>query len=741
MKDSEGNLAQETYGSKARQRVPNEFIADFSVKGMIHALTIRSPIASGSLKEIAFPELPPSYYLITAEHIPGENRLADFPVEVLAEKKLSYIGQPLAILAGPDKFKLEELFSQIKVIAEEESPEFSRLHESAGQDTSQESIFHEDLFARENVVARRDIEQGNPTYQDERKIVSGVYRTGIQEHWYPEAHGVAAVPSLPERSLTAGKKTQGITIYTATQWPFHVKRSIACLLGMEGESITVSPTLLNQHLDGKIWYPSLLSCHAALAAWISKYPVKLMLSREEDFLYSPKRNAAEIKMNSDLDDKGAVIATEISLALDLGAGEIFQDELIDQTCIGAAGIYRLGALKIKAIGLQTNIPPQGPMAGFGLGQGFFASERHISRIADTLGQDPAEWRKKNVWEKKQGFAIGAVPKDTIPIIQLIDTAASMSDYHRKWASNELLRIRRRGESFSITEPIRGIGIATGCQGTGFLNNCDISTGNCTVEITLEKDGFLEIRTSLASSGTWHLNNWQQLVEEILGLEPALVRISCDTTKTPDSGPGTLSRAIGITSKLVERCLLAIRKQRFRDPLPITVKRSDTAFKAPGWHPDKLIDTESFAHPGWGAAIAEIEIDRVTFEPTIRGIWLAVDAGKLLNEKRGRRVLKTSAIHALGWTCREQLRYVDGKIPQDNYHNYDIPAPEEMPQIEISFINSDSAVCKGIGDLPFSCIPAAYVQAVSQAMDYHFESIPLDAGEIWRAWKLKQSEGV
>jgi len=288
-------------------------------------------------------------------------------------------------------------------------------------------------------------------------------------------------------------------------------------------------------------------------------------------------------------------------------------------------------------------------------------------------------------------------------------------------------------------PLRGIGIATAWQGNGFLNNDELGCDTCTVELTLEKDGFLEIKTSLASSGASLLSNWQKIAQEILGIDPSLVKLEGNTKKSSDSGPGTLSRNIGITSKLVERCCKAIRTQRFRDPLPITVIRSGSSDKAPGWVTGRNIDTEAFANPSWAAAIVEIEIDPISFEPSIRGIWLAVDGGKLINEKRASRVLKTTTIQALGWASRENLRYINGRIPFEYHRSYDIPSPEEIPPIEIDFIKNDTTIYKGIGDLPFSCVPAAYVQAVSQAMDHHFEKIPLDTNEIWEAWKLKQEE--
>ena len=705
------------------------FVDDISVKGMIYALTIRSPIARGILENIECPKLPGSYYLIKAEDIPGDNSLADFPVPVLAGKNLSYIGQPVAMIAGPDESELEDLASQIDIIAEEEEPVFS-----AGAYDANETI------------VKREIVSGDTdkVFGENANIVAGTYITGIQEHWYPETHGAVAILSSPPRNKAGGtrakKNEHGLTVYTATQWPFHVKRSVARVLGWNGVTVKVIPTVIAAHLDGKLWYPSLIACHAALAAWISGSPVKLILTKEEDFMYSPKRNKAEIEMRSALGEKGELLGTDIQLRLNLGAEGIFEDELIDQSCLGTLGVYRHEAFRLSGAAMRTNLPPQGPMAGFGLAQGFFAAERHISRIADTLGLDPAEYRKMNFLPRERGLAIGASLKDPMPLEELIDTAAAMGDYHRKWASYELLRNHRRGERRQFTgEPLRGIGISIAYQGIGFLHNNESGNGNSSAELTLKKDGSLEIKTSLASSGLPEI--WLDMAREILGVNPASVKLVNDTGEAQDSGPGTLSRNIGHLTRLVERCCTAIRKQRFRDPLPITARRSYKPAKAPFWVQGKKIDPDAFSRPGSAACVVEVEIDPVSLEPVIRGIWLAADGGKILHQRRALRALKTGIAHALGWTLREQVGYEEGKIKPGVFLNYDIPSPADIPPIYVDFIRNETAGPKGIGDLPFCCVPAACIQAVSQAADHPFEKIPLRLRDIWEAGKQKETENV
>jgi CO/xanthine dehydrogenase Mo-binding subunit len=347
-----------------------------------------------------------------------------------------------------------------------------------------------------------------------------------------------------------------------------------------------------------------------------------------------------------------------------------------------------------------------------------------------------EWRKHN-FSRNKHTAFGHTVSESIPLEELLDTAAAMGDYRRKWASYELLREhRRKREGIDKNEPLRGIGIAAAYQGSGFLYS-GADKGYYGVELTLEKDGSLEIRTSMVSSNKEYVYIWQQIACDILAVNTVRV-VSKNTAGVPDSGPSCLSRNITAITKLVERSCLAIRKQRFRDPLPITVRRASHPAKALNWE-GKSFDQNVFAHPGSGAAVVEVEIDPIEYTPQIRGTWLGVDGGKILSEERARRSLKFSAIQALGWASREKVRYEEGIIPESQIYDYDIPALEDIPPIRIDFIWNDTANSKGIGELPFSCIPAAYAQAVSQAMDHPFERIPICARDIWEAGKLKNRE--
>jgi CO/xanthine dehydrogenase Mo-binding subunit len=693
-----------------------EFVSDIQLPGSLYGITIRSPAASGRLVSIDCPDLPKPYTLIRAEDIPGKNHLDEFNVPVLASSVLSYIGEPVALLFGPDRLRVENLAAQCRVNAEPAEPRFGF---GAAGDQS---------------VCRRDISIGevDEAFKEAAHVIEGVYRTGAQDHWYPEPPGAQA-------ELTEGGDRAGIRVFTATQWPFQVRRAVAETLGLPADTVIVSPSRLGIHLDGKVWYPALVACHAALGASITGRPVKLMLSRREDFLYSPKRTPVEIRIRSAIGENGRLLANEVTAVSDMGAYGVFADEILDQCCLGSLGIYKQQCVKIEGRAVSTNIPPTGAFAGFGLAQGFFAMERQAALITGTLKFNPLEWRRQNMLSQKKNLAIGVFfPGDIFPE-KLLDTAAGMGDYHRKWAAYETLREYRRTHGGpEKNEPLRGIGIAAAYQTNGFLRPAP-EQGAYTVELTLHKDASLEIAASVVSANNECALIWRNAAAEILSLDPAQVRvITGDTGTAPDSGAAALSRGVTVVTKLVEFAAGAIREQRFRSPLPITIRHSCKRAPADAWGTETGgVDRNAFSQAGWGAAVVEVEIDTVEYTPNIRGVWLCLDGGRILSQKRAWQSARFSTIQALGWASAERLEYGEGRIPPGQFPAYELPNIRTIPPINIDFIFNDTAPPKGIGDVPYNCVPAAFVQAVSQAVNHPFNTLPVTARDIWDTGKFKK----
>ena len=696
------------------------FLEDIYPDGLLYAVTIRSSCAKGIIKSINCPRLPENYSIITAADIPGENRLEDTCMPLLAEKNISYIGEPVAILIGEDKTRLEEIAAQCGADADEQTPGFDNPLPGTADGEA-------------DLAAVREILVGDTqgAFVNAGKIITDSFVTGIQDHWYAEPAGAVALFS-PEQ----------LTIKTATQWPYHVKRSVVRALGIEPSLVMVEPTVLNLHMDGKLTFASLTACHAALGAYLTKRPVRLILNRQEDFLYSPKRFKTNIDIASTIGENGSITATEIDISVNLGAYGVNKHEILDQVCLGAVGSYNFTNLKLTAKAYRTNIPPQGPLSGFGLAQGSFAMERHVSHIADFVSQDPAVWRKERA-DPNLVLPSGALNRNRAAISELIESSAKMSDYYRKWASYELLRQCRKGKSLTDEkgENPRGIGIAIGFQGSSLLYHGE-DEGEYSVEVTLTKESGLDIKTSITSSDGDFGKIWAKSVSEILSIEPAMIRVI--TSQSPDCGPSCSSRNITVVTSLVEECCREIGKQRFHDPLPITVRRSIKPQNGRLWNDRFLpadgmaMDKNGFLKQGVACAVVEVTIDLAESIPKIRGVWLGVNGGKIISKHRAKRNLNRSAAQALGWAYMENIEYAHGILPKNNYDNYSILSYYDLPHVEINFFGSDNDEPKGVGELPFTCIPAAFLQAVSQAMDHNFKSIPLKRKEIWEMIRVRNS---
>jgi CO/xanthine dehydrogenase Mo-binding subunit len=346
----------------------------------------------------------------------------------------------VALLVGPDLARLEEYASQTSVEAEALPPSPDTVFQEQRFRLGEAETGQETAHTAAHVAAQNT--------DPDSEVLRRVYRTGIQ------------TPCAGPHGAIALLSGETVLIHTATQCPDHVARSVSAILSINQELVQVEPSCLGLYLDGKSWYPSLIACHAALGAFITGKPVKLVLTREEDFRYSPKSNETAIELCGRLEDKRTEL--DMTIRVTMGAAAVFTDTILDRLSLGCLGAYRYSAVRLEAYALKTGIPPQGPHTGFGMPAAFFAIERHVSSMADALRQDPAQWRKKRLLRRNEHLPSDQV-REAAPE-SLIDAVAAMGDYYRKWASYELLRSHRRLSEWNLKdEPLRGIGIALAFQ--------------------------------------------------------------------------------------------------------------------------------------------------------------------------------------------------------------------------------------------------------------------------------------
>jgi CO/xanthine dehydrogenase Mo-binding subunit len=576
------------------------FVDDIPAEGAWLAHIIRAPAAQGRLVSVSCPPLSGDYRLIKAEDIPGKNTLADSGMPLLAGGRVSYIGEPVAVLVGPDKIKLEE-YARECVVEIEQAESFFSIAQPQG------------------FFSTKETESGNPPKSTGEIVVEGHYETGIQEHWYSEPHGAIA-------EITESDGRPALLVKTAAQDGALVKKTIASLLNIEVKNIHLELCDLGIHLDGKIWYPALIASLASLASFITKKQVKLRLTRDEDYRFSPKRTPSVIHIKSVLNREGQILNTEIDMKIGFGAYAVHSDKIIRTASDALLGIYKTGKLKIKTSALQYTVPPTGHFAGSGSSLASFALERHISKICDTFNEEGSVWRRSHLQSKlKSRFendekSAGGRSNDILSAI----TAKSV--YKRKWAAYELLRYRDSAEKDGERIlPVRGIGLAF----------------------------------SLAEGGDAAIENSERIQNN-----------------------------------------------------PVA------------------------------AAVIEIEIDRINYEAKTRNIWLYVSSGHLKNQSKARQILRRASIAALGWASTEKIKFENGKITPEICSLYQLLPVSETPPITIDFIEEEDKNAQdenALESLPFSVIPSAYTQAITQAVNHHFERIPITGQDVWRVTNIKRRE--
>ncbi len=677
-------------------------LEDMEIEGMIYVATVRSPIARGKILSIIPPVLPAGYRLILPQDIPGENHIVSFGTEVpiLAAKEVRYIGEPIALIAGPDPVRAASIAAAVQTDYEAE-----------------EAVLNWESFSSSQVLAKRVAVVGDPemAFSIARQALEHTFKTGSIEHYYSEPQGALA-------SFDYDK----FAIWCATQWPYHVRDSVALALGCKAEEVAVRPTRLGVHLDGKIWYPSLLACHAALAAYLCRRPAKILLERREDFLYTPKRACSSINLRAAVDPNGKLSAIDARIAVNVGAYGPLAEETLSQICLAVTGAYSCPNVRIEGYAVTTNTPPMGAFGGLGAGQAFFAIEAEAAQLAQFLGENPLDWKSRNVLKKGSKLITGEALKEDTKYDEIASKLTSASDYRRKYACYELVRKRRTDR---YDGPMRGIGFAFAYQSAGVFLSSD-SSNVYTVEASLDKDLRLTLRTSAAASSDSVRHIWQATAAAAVDIPIESVTIAPpDTDRAPNSGPLTLSRGITVINRLVERVCTAVQKKRFREPLPLSAKAIYRLPKPVRWE-DGHVSGQPLEGAAWGGAVVEVELDPWTLEIKPAGIWICADGGRIVAPARAEASLRVAAASAISLCIRERLPVQSEHISDEAFFEYGILGPNELPPIHVELLPGDRRdESKGIGELPFNSVPAAFLAAFSQAAGMTFHSIPVQPMDL------------
>ena len=703
------------------------YVDDLSFPGMLHGATVRSTCPRGRLRGIYFRSGIPwdEFTIVTAQDIPGENSVAlivhDQPY--LADKLINHPEEPVVLLAHPDKYLLEEARRAVELDIETLNPIF----------TIEDSLARKEvIWGEDNILKSCRVEKGNVDEVWARAdfIVQGEYHTGAQEQLYIETNGMIAVASPQE----------GIAVWGSMQCPYYVHKALVALFGLPPEKIRVIQAETGGGFGGKEEYPSIIAGHAALLAWKSGKPVKIIYDRAEDMAATTKRHPSRTRHRTAVSKDGKLLGMEIDFVIDGGAYTTLSPVVLSRGSIHAAGPYSCPNVRIHSRAVATNAPPHGAFRGFGAPQSIFALERHMNRVARAVGLSPEELRRRNFLQPGETTATGQVIRENIQMGQLMDRALRESDYHAK--------VERFARQSPGQRRRKGIGFASFLHGAGFTGSGEDYLASV-VEAEAIPDGRVRILTASTEIGQGTNTIFSQIAAETLGIEyDRIVVAKPDTDNVPNSGPTVASRTCMVVGKLVESAMLALKQtlissrflkedytpdefaracQRYMEEFGPLKARSQYQ-PPPGIQWDEAnYQGDAYGTYAWAVYVAEVTVDTLTYEVQVDDFVAVQEVGRVIHPVLAAGQIEGGVAQAIGYALHENVVWENGRMMNSQMTNYIMPTSADVPPIRVFFEELHYPYgpggAKGIGELPMDGTAPAILNAIENATGVSLHEIP------------------
>jgi CO/xanthine dehydrogenase Mo-binding subunit len=712
-----------------------QYVDDMTLPGMLFGATVRSSIPRGRIKKITFgPNIDwDEFVIVSARDIPGKNCVSlivdDQPC--LAESVVNHPEEPILLLAHPNRHALPKAAEAVAIEYEPLPPLFT-IEESELQD---EIIWGTNNTFREFLIAKGDVDS---VWERAEYIIEGEYRTGAQEQLYIENNGMIA--SFDEE--------KGVTVWGSLQCPYYVHKALMKLLGLPDNMVRVVQMETGGAFGGKEEYPSMIAAHAALLAKEAGKPVKLVYDRLEDMAATTKRHPSRTRHRTAVDRTGKILGGVIDFVIDGGAYTTLSPVVLSRGTIHAAGPYYWPAIRVSGKAIATNSPPHGAFRGFGAPQSLFAMERHMDRIAATVGISPFEVRRRNFLKTGQTTATDQTIHESIDLDQLLSRALELSQYTAKKEDF--------GKTNSTSRRKKGIGIAAFLHGAGFTGSGERYLASV-VGVQGLADGRVRVLVSSTEFGQGTKTILSQIAAEALGISYEDIEVAQpDTNEVPNSGPTVASRTAMVVGKLVESAARGIRqtltaagtlrpeysREEFLAACAQYVFehgefKSLARYEAPPgifWDDEKYRG-EAYATYAWAVYVAEVTVDLMTFSATVDDFVALQEVGKVLHPVLARGQITGGVAQGIGYALYEKVVWQNGRMQNGQMTNYIMPTSADLPSIRVYFEELGNAHgafgAKGIGELPMDGPAPAIVNAVVDALGVNFDSIPLLPEDIFQ----------
>lgn len=679
-----------------------------------------------------------------------------FDHQIFARGRVRHIGEPVAAVAAVSKKAAEEALKLI-VVEYEDLPAVFSWKEAIKPDAP---ILHPDVESYKGIypyikygnvamdarVSRGDIQRG---FAEADFIFENTYKTSPMHQASIEPHACLAEWDSDGR----------VTIWTGTQQLSVCHSEVSKSLGLPQTKVRIIPAWLGAGFGGK-----LKSMHEQIAALLAKAahaPVKLEMTREEEFTASHPRAGFEIHMKTGVKKDGRIVAKEVDVVSDVGAYSDHALGMVTHAITYSPGPYSVPNCSSRGRAIYTNNPDWGCMRGYGATEIAFATESQMDLIARALKIDPAELRRMNLVQEGEVY-LTTQTMHNVHVADTMDQALEASGYYEKKG--------RLG-------PNRGIGVANSMLTAGFLGSSAFAR--------LNEDGTLTLITAVTDLGTGNHTALAQIGAQTLGIPFEQVQIAPQDSDFSPYDTGSIAsrtvfdagNAIAIACTDVRNQVADIASKHFECGPEDVVIQNGLVFDKNQPHITKTLAEiaseaiflrrqgpilgrgaiminpphdheigEGFSErPGaafsFGTHIVEVEVDPDTGQVKILNYTASHDVGQVINQAGIEGQVAGGVVQGVGYSLYEELVTRDGKILNPSFVDYRIPtAMDTAFGIQTGFVEIPEMTgpfgAKGVGEATMIPNAAAVANAILDAIGVQPNETPFTPERLY--WFIRES---
>lgn len=741
-----------------------KYLEDIKLPGLLHGKILRSPHPHARIRRIhtrAARELNGVAGIITAEDTPkiafsGLSSVKPNKLP-LCDGKVRFVGDEVAAVAAVD---LETASRAVELI-EVEYDVLPAVFDPEDAMQPGSPICHEEC--KNNVASYFHRSFGEPEkgFRDTDFIFEDRFYVPRVVSCSLQPHGCIASFDI------AGK----LTVWTSTQNIGNFHKGLSTTLNMPMNMVKV----INTFVGGAFGNKSIILPLEPIASLLSKKtgkPVRIVNTREEEFISTRTRYAMIIYLKTGIKSDGSLIARQARVITDNGAYNNKAQAITQLTCNRIGNLYRVPNTITEAFIVYTNNQYSGALRGWGGPQAHFAIESQMDIIAHKLKIDPLELRLKNANQTGDitpwGWEI-----TSCGLTQCLKEAAKAAKWGTKATSADSTIRRGKG----IASVIHTGAGSVGTHGAGNFEG---------VSIKFNVDGTVQVRLGIVDIGQGTVTAITQMISDELGIPLAYISISCSESDAIPPTMGTWgSRVLYICGNAAREACREVKKQLFKVASEIlnTAGESELVVRDGSIYQEsspkicisileviqfclkkygKLITGEAVFNPtnvrppdartgygnycptySFGAHVAEVEVDIETGRVNVIAYVAAHDVGEAINPLLIEGQIDGGVSMGIGYGLYEEIQCRNGSTLNPNLHAYKLVNSTEMPGVKKILIETKDPNgpfgAKGIGEPTTIPTAPAIANAVFNAVGVRIKELPLTPEKILRALKEQQSE--